>query len=383
MNGKTAVAIGLVLTILLAGVVGGLYFYGQKKMARDSLNQFAAAKTLYEAEQWPEAERLFGEIARKYPRSAVAPDSLYYVAMLMQADGRYEDALQTWEKVVQLKDFQRAIEAEYRKSVCLEMLGRTSEAVAGYTRVAGMYQAGEFASLAKSGLGRIAEQEGNLEEARALYAEALSLAATPESQTLAERLLGDLNLRMFLAPAEGEYKTAYIVKRGDSLVNIAIKNGTTVDLLCAVNGISDPTSLRPNKRIVIPNADFSIVIDKSDFKLTLYDHDMFFKSYKVGLGKHGSTPVGEFVIDSKIKNPTWWSPKGPIPPGDPANELGTRWMGLKPLTPEIGTDYGIHGTIDPSTVGWESSNGCPRMYPKEAEELFMLVTEGTPVKIVE
>jgi lipoprotein-anchoring transpeptidase ErfK/SrfK len=72
-----------------------------------------------------------------------------------------------------------------------------------------------------------------------------------------------------------------------------------------------------------------------------------------------------------------------VPAGDPRNELGTRWMAIKPLTPGIGPDYGIHGTIDPSTIGWESSNGCPRMYPKEAEELYMLIPIGTPVVIEE
>ena len=122
---------------------------------------------------------------------------------------------------------------------------------------------------------------------------------------------------------------------------------------------------------------------KSDFKLTLSNHDRFFKSYKVGLGKQGCTPVGEFVVGDKIKNPTWWSPTGRIAPNDPRNELGTRWMALKPLTPGVGNDYGIHGTIDPSTIGWESSNGCPRMFPVGAEELFMLITEGTPVTIQE
>ena len=70
-----------------------------------------------------------------------------------------------------------------------------------------------------------------------------------------------------------------------------------------------------------------------------------------------------------------------ISKGDPNNELGTRWMAMKPLTPGIGPDYGIHGTIDPSTIGWESSNGCPRMYPAEAEELYMLVPIGTPVVV--
>lgn len=383
MSGKTAVVAGIIVTILLAAAVGGLYIYGEKKMARDSLTRFAAAKTLYEAQQWPEAEALFEEIVQKYSRSEVVPQCAYYAAFIKQADGRYREALEYWQRLAQSKDNTNPAEVQYYMSYCSEMLGDETEAAKGYQSVAAMYGAGDFASMAKSGLGRIAESEGNLKEALTRYEEAISLAETAGARDMAERLLGSLNLRLFLEPVEDENKKAYLVKRGDSMVSIALANNTTVDLMCKINGLSDPTQLRPNKRLLIPTPEFSIMIDKSDFKLTLYNRGKFFKSYKVGLGKHGCTPVSKFVIDDKIKNPTWWSPQGPIPPGDPRNELGTRWMALKPLEPGVGDDYGIHGTIDPSTVGWESSNGCPRMYPEQAEELYMLVPIGTPVEIVQ
>lgn len=381
MKAKYAIAAGIVATLLLAAVVGGLYIYGQRKMLHDSINQFMAAKTLYDNSQMPEAEHLFSEVAVKYPRTEVGPKSLYYAAIIMQADGRYMEALDKWQTLAQTGKLQRGDEIDYYTGQCLEELGQRPQASTKYARVAVSHRAGEFASLAKTGLGRISEAGGNYEEARTLYEEAMTIAGDPETRALAERLLGELNLRMFLFKREDEYKKAYLIRPGDSMVSVAIRHNTTVDLICRLSDISNPARIRPNLRILIPETDFSIVIDKSDFKLTLYNHGEFFKSYKVGLGKHGATPVGEFVISEKIKNPTWWSRNGPVPPGDPRNELGTRWMALNPLTPGIGPDYGIHGTIDPSTVGWESSNGCPRMYPPEAEELYMLITEDTPVRI--
>jgi lipoprotein-anchoring transpeptidase ErfK/SrfK len=380
---KRVIAVGLVVTLLLAALVGGLYFYAQKRMQRDSASRLAAAQALYEAQQWSQAEALFSEIAKRYPRSDAAPEGLRHLALIMQSGGKYNEALATWQSLEKIKNNPHAVETDYYIANCLENLGKKAEALPRYSRIAAMPQAGEFASLAKSGLGRIAESEGKLEEARTRYEEATAQATTPQARDLAEQLLGNLNLQMFLVPVEDENKKAYLVKRGDSMVQIALREKTTIDLLCAMNGISDPAQLKPSKRIVIPHAEFSILIDKSDFKLTLNSHGKFFKSYKVGLGKHGCTPVGEFVIDQKERNPRWWSNEGPVEPGDPRNELGTRWMRLKPLTPNIGTDYGIHGTINPATIGWESSNGCPRMYPAEAEELFMLVSEGTPVTIVQ
>lgn len=380
MRSKKSVLAGIVFTIVLAGAVAGLYEYGQRKMARESLTQFAAAKTLYEASQWQDAERLFLQISQKYPRSDVAPESIYYAAFLMQNDGKYAEALEQWKKLSTAAGAPRAVEVKYYTTECYEKLGKKQEALTGYTELAALPQSA-FTSLAQCGLGRIAESDGKLEEARSRYEQAMEQAQTDKARSLSEKLLGDLNLRMFLTPTENEDKKAHLVKRGETLVGIALANHTTVDLICRINGITDPASVRPNTRLLIPTAEFSIVISKPDFKLTLFNHGKFFKSYKVGLGKHGCTPVGEFVINDKIKNPTWWSPQGPIPPGDPRNELGTRWMALKPLTPGIGSDYGIHGTINPSTVGWESSNGCPRMLPPEAEELYMLVTIGTPVEI--
>lgn len=72
-----------------------------------------------------------------------------------------------------------------------------------------------------------------------------------------------------------------------------------------------------------------------------------------------------------------------MPPNDPANELGTRWMPLAPADAGLPTDLGIHGTIAPETIGKYESHGCPRMFKKDVEELYDLVVRSTPVEIVE
>jgi len=384
MRSGKSIFFGIVFTIILAVVVAGLYLYRQRKMEVDSLNKFAAAKTLYETSQLREAEQVFLEVSRKYPKTTAAPESIYYAALLMQKSGRYGEALEQWQKLAAQKSpsatSPRATEVAYYISECQDKLGKRQEAIAGYAQVAAARNS-EFASPAVTALGRFAEADGNIDEALVRYKEAMSLAKTKEARELVEKQLGQLNLRIFLEPTESQDKKVYLVRRGDSLVNIALKNNTTIDLICRINGLKDATQLRPNMRLLIPTPEFTILINKPEFKLTLLNRGEFFKSYKVGLGKHGCTPLGEFVINDKIKNPTWWSPEGPVPPNDPRNELGTRWMALKPLTAGVGTDYGIHGTINPATIGWESSNGCPRMYPPEAEELFMLVPITTKVEI--
>ena len=53
----------------------------------------------------------------------------------------------------------------------------------------------------------------------------------------------------------------------------------------------------------------------------------------------------------------------PVPPG-PGNPLGTRWMGLS--APGVG----IHGTNNPSSIGYSVSHGCIRMQVADSEWLF-------------
>jgi len=43
--------------------------------------------------------------------------------------------------------------------------------------------------------------------------------------------------------------------------------------------------------------------------------------------------------------------------------------------------YGIHGTIEPKSIGTQASEGCIRMLNEEVEELYSIVPVGTKVII--
>jgi murein DD-endopeptidase MepM/ murein hydrolase activator NlpD len=47
------------------------------------------------------------------------------------------------------------------------------------------------------------------------------------------------------------FRSGYVVKRGDSLSKIALKNGTTINRICQLNHISRQTKLRPGKKLRI------------------------------------------------------------------------------------------------------------------------------------
>jgi lipoprotein-anchoring transpeptidase ErfK/SrfK len=127
-----------------------------------------------------------------------------------------------------------------------------------------------------------------------------------------------------------------------------------------------------------------IVIDRGANRLTLYTAGKAVRTFPVATGQAiYPTPAGTFHIVTKQRDPWWYPPtydswaKGlkPVPPG-PSNPLGTRWMGLS--VPGVG----IHGTDEPSSIGYSESHGCIRMQVPDAEWLFDHVEVGTTVHIV-
>lgn len=122
-----------------------------------------------------------------------------------------------------------------------------------------------------------------------------------------------------------------------------------------------------------------VEIDTNRHLLTVLENNSIKAVYPIGLGARGKTPEGDFSILNKIENPEWYNQGDPIPPGDPANELGSRWIGL---ADESGpTPLGIHATDDVDSIGGNQSRGCIRMRPEDVEELFTFVGVGTPVSI--
>jgi LysM repeat protein len=214
---------------------------------------------------------------------------------------------------------------------------------------------------------------------RRLQTAMASNTSDPAITNALRREMGDLNLQALLRgnfPAVKE--VTYTVKGGDSIWVLARRHNLTPELLMKVNGIDDPARLRVGQTLRIPEVTFSLVCDVSTNQLHLYANNEFLKTYPVRTGRvAGTTPVGDFKILNKKTGPTWRPGDGrTYLPGDPNNELGTRWMAFD------GDILGIHGTIHPDTVGHYASNGCIGMKTADVEELFDLVGIGTSLKIM-
>jgi lipoprotein-anchoring transpeptidase ErfK/SrfK len=133
----------------------------------------------------------------------------------------------------------------------------------------------------------------------------------------------------------------------------------------------------------------TIVIDTNNRFLYLVMKDGKARRYGVGVGKPGFEWAGVHKITRKAEWPDWTPPKemlsreaakGHILPahmdGGEANPLGARAMYLG------STQYRIHGTNAPWTIGYAVSSGCIRLRNQDVVDLYERVGVGTRVIVM-
>ena len=389
-------SLGKIITLLLVlfvAVYGGLWvtntLRGHYFVGNWESNAHAAiedARQLVEEQRNAEVRELLGPIVARVSDSRITPEALFLLAKAEQATGNVEQAEAYLERATsEFPNSPHHPKAALAYARLLEENGDTEQALALYGEVRDT-AAPEFRAEALTAFGREAEREGELVEARDYYAKAVEDAQW-DSDAWNEALdaLGDANVELIFSPQETPESRYYEVQSGDNLTAIGVELNTTQGLLMRANNIDNPAGLRVGQRLKHTPKDFRIVIERSTKRLFLLDNDGIFKRYDVGLGRPGQeTVLGSYRVGNKQKDPTWFKPGyGPIPPNDPRNELATRWMPMVPEEEGLPTDLGIHGTIAPETIGEYDSNGCVRMYTEEVEELYDLVVRATPVEVVE
>lgn len=196
----------------------------------------------------------------------------------------------------------------------------------------------------------------------------------PEQRGQLQERIDALAQRIYFLP-QPHYMPACEVIPGDMLQTIGRKYDVTWQYLAKLNQV-DPQRLRSGQRLKVIKGPFSAIIDLSDYELTVHAHGYYVTRYPVGIGRDGSTPIGSFTVQNKETDPTYYGPEGVIEHDDPNNPLGEYWI-------DIGNSYGIHGTIDPGSVGRSESRGCIRMHNDDVAAVFDLLIVGSEVTIRE
>jgi hypothetical protein len=186
----------------------------------------------------------------------------------------------------------------------------------------------------------------------------------------------------------------YNVVQNDNLTKIAKNYSVPIELLLQINNLKSGKDLKADQPIKVIQGPICAVVTKSKFRIDLYlgsaggPDSVYLTSYQVGLGSDNSTPTGTWQIEKRVWHPKYDSPAGRpkehFEGGDPKNPVGPCWLALE------GTDgaavgklsYGIHGTVDPDSIGKQASEGCIRLRNDEAEKVYDLVVPHKSVVVV-
>ncbi len=190
------------------------------------------------------------------------------------------------------------------------------------------------------------------------------------------------------------------LEKGDTLPDVARHFGLGINEIGAANPGVDVWVPDAGEHILLPLSFIlpdvprkGIVINTAAMRLFQYKDDgksLVVSTYPVGIGsKERPTPTGQMHVERKVVRPTWHVPasilkdhqkKGdPLPakvlPG-PKNPLGEYALYLNK------SNYVIHGTNKPASIGLKATNGCLRLYPEDIKRLYDDTNVKTPVHIV-
>lgn len=129
----------------------------------------------------------------------------------------------------------------------------------------------------------------------------------------------------------------------------------------------------------------TVIIDTGNTFLYFVLNDRQAMRYGIGVGREGFTWSGEQTVARKAEWPDWHPPvemvsRQPYLPrfmaGGPGNPLGARAMYLGE------TEYRIHGTNKPETIGKRVSSGCIRLTNEDVVDLYERVKVGAKVIVL-
>jgi lipoprotein-anchoring transpeptidase ErfK/SrfK len=167
----------------------------------------------------------------------------------------------------------------------------------------------------------------------------------------------------------------YEVQQGERLEDIGAKYNVPWELLAKINGIDDPSTLRPGERLKVVRGPFQAVVSLEHRELTLLTGDGSYAGrFKIGIGNEHPPQEGTFVVAEKVANPVYYGRERAISAEDPQNPLGERWIGL-------GNHVGIHGTNNPESIGRGDLPGSISLNERDVADVYDILSVGSRVTI--
>jgi lipoprotein-anchoring transpeptidase ErfK/SrfK len=141
-----------------------------------------------------------------------------------------------------------------------------------------------------------------------------------------------------------------------------------------------------NGSVVSSAGPVTVIVSEEKSTLTVQNADgkVILHAPVTSGSEHDSLPLGEWKVTGTQKDPTFYYNPALFWDGDPAhakakipagpnNPVGVVWIDISK------EHYGLHGTPEPSRIGYAQSHGCVRLTNWDAQRVAALVQPGTRV----
>ncbi len=130
----------------------------------------------------------------------------------------------------------------------------------------------------------------------------------------------------------------YMVRRNETLADIAQQYNVPMELLQKINGIETPNVLVPGTELKVVTGPFRAEVNLPAQELTLFLNGLYAGRFPITIGRDPAPVVGDFKVREKREDRDYFSMEGrKIPAGNPANPFGSVWL-------DLGREVCIHGS---------------------------------------
>lgn len=212
------------------------------------------------------------------------------------------------------------------------------------------------------------QKAGDQEAFRAALTEFVSHFPGSPNAEKAKTLLGEINSEAVFSPSVPTDKTPYTVTHGDSLAKIAGKTKTGAELIYRANNL-ESINLKIGQHLLVPKVEITLTVNRKEGTVTLYNKGAFFKEYKTMSLKLPGVPSSK-PTETKVADK--FALKGPnrVAFGHKDYPSAERWVMLS--TSAVAIRSQPEGAAPPPGIV---------VSPADLEEIFLLVSRGTPVTI--
>ena len=167
----------------------------------------------------------------------------------------------------------------------------------------------------------------------------------------------------------------YAARRRETLFDIANEYKVPWRLLKKINAIRDPQVLVPGQELKVVRGPFRAEIDLARQEMTVFVDRYYAGRFVISTGNDPSPQPGSYeVLQKKYDQQSYYTADGEeVRSNDPMNPYGKYWIGLS-------KSLSIHGSpLQQSPYG----TGCVSLSPRDAEDVFAILSRGSRVLIKE